>query len=617
MSSSFSRLPRYIGDTDDEHSIHLKHMIGKSNPLRSPRKAINLGRYQNSDSTTETDEQLHRQDGITRPQVEEEISMTLNGVQEDVDEKELNESYLKFINNQYDNDYVEEDDDDYVLSDDETYNETSDDEESEEWKYLDYKRGLSNGTSHIHVIESPRLKKSIDYKEQQDTSSLDKEISSIRKSTTMRSKTCLGFTIAYVTVLFVILIMMLNNKPLAVAGPEVDVAAINTRVDHLDLSLLQLQRQTESTLDRINSNIEDLIKSLPTADTEKLIYLKHGQVQLSPQFHQFLNLFLDSYSQSYINDKLKAIKQEKKLDNVDELKEYVDQTISQSIDSVAQKVEANVDKILDGLNIVNDTITTDPRQKSRSTSDKVWINSMLDFVSKGSKLVNYADYNQGSRILGFLTSDLDKHNLLQKMWYGWIIFAKGLQDHNNAIHVLLEDDISWQGGYEIGIRLSTSVIPTDILIQLENDDAKSPVHVSIGFKPYTRSGFDKLKFPKVEDSVGHNTKACKFKYIKSSQIQPGINHIKLPVRFVNYQIHGKDIYFKFSRNVRIGNIKVYGISDINAVQLQNKFKLLVDEFNVEDSVGVTESEQVSESKDASGADREEMKVYDINDDIYL
>ena len=34
-------------------------------------------------------------------------------------------------------------------------------------------------------------------------------------------------------------------------------------------------------------------------------------------------------------------------------------------------------------------------------------------------------------------------------------------------------------------------------------------------------------------------------------------------------------------------------------------------------MGVTESEQVSESKDASGADREEMKVYDINDDIYL
>ena len=72
--------------------------------------------------------------------------------------------------------------------------------------------------------------------------------------------------------------MMLNNKPLAVAGPEVDVAAINTRVDHLDLSLLQLQRQTESTLDRINSNIEDLIKSLPTADTEKLIYLKHRTI---------------------------------------------------------------------------------------------------------------------------------------------------------------------------------------------------------------------------------------------------------------------------------------------------------------------------------------------------
>lgn len=619
MSSAMPRLPRYSGDTDDDNSIHLKYMIGKSNPLKSPRKASDFTGYRNIDYTNETKHQLHHRNGTTEPNIDEEISMTLKGVQEDIDEEELNESYLKFINNHYDNDYIEEDDEDYVLSDGDTYNESYNDDESEDWDYLHYRRGLSEEPNFTSQIESPRLRKAIDYDEQEDRNNISDESPPISKPRTAYWKSCLGFTIAYVAVLSVTLLMMLNNKPQSNLTPKLDLNEWNAKINSFEQSLQELQRQMDTRLEHISSKIEGLnLEPLSARDTEKMIYLNHGQVQLSPQFHRFLNQFLDSYSQSYIDDKLKELQVDKKLDNIDELKEYVDQAISNSIDSITLKVEANVDKILDGLNIVNDTITTDPRlKKTPSTANKVWINSMLEFISKGSKLVNYADYNQGSRILGFLTSDLDNHNLFQKMWYGWVIFAKGLQDRTNAIHALLDDDLSWQGGDEIGIRLTASIIPTDILIQLDNDDENSLVYVSIGFKPYTRAGFDKLKFPKVEDSVGHNINACKFKFIKSSQIRLGINHIKMPIRFVNYQIPGKDIYLKFSRNVKIANIKVYGISDVNAAQLQDRFKLLVDEFNVDDSVGGTSTKPIIEDRGVTGEDREEMKVYDINDDIYF
>ncbi|KAG5418707.1 hypothetical protein I9W82_003425 [Candida metapsilosis] len=613
MSSAFHRVPRYSNDTDDENSIHLKQMIGKSNPLRSPRKPFDFDGYR---KTNEPDYQPDRQNGATEVDIDAEISMTLNGVQEDVDEDELNESYLKFINNQYDNDYNEDEDEDYVLSDGETYNGSLTDDEGEDWEYLDYKRNIRESPEYTQQIESPRLRKTIDFNESND-SDLTGESKSSHGSNTIRWKSYLGFAVAYVTVLFIALIIMLNGKPQATPNSKIDLRGMSTRIDDFDHSLLELQRQTETKLESINSKVESLYnKAKPIEDTEKLIYTKHGQVQVSPQFHQFLNSFLDSYSESHIDDKLKELQPEKRLQNVDELKQYVDQAISNSIDSITLKVEENVDKILDGLNIVNDTITTDPRLKNPSSKNKVWINSMLEFISKGSKLVNYADYNQGSRILGFLTSNLEKYNLFKKMWYGWIMFAEGLQDRNNAIHVLLDNDITWKGGDEIGIRLSRSIIPTDVLIQLEDESKENPVRVSIGFKPYSKAGFDALKFPKVEDSAGYNINACKFKFIKSSHIRSGINHIKMPVRFVNHQIAGKDIYFKFSRDVKITNIKVYGISDVNAVRLQDRFKLLVDEFNVDESVDGL-GEEHNKGNPQSGHDREEMKVYDINDDIYL
>ncbi|KAI5970534.1 hypothetical protein CANMA_000443 [Candida margitis] len=620
MSSAFPRLPRYSGDTDDEHSIHLKRTIGKSNPIRSPRKASDYNGYRNVD-TDGIDHQLHHRNGTKILDIDQEISMTLNGVQEDIDEEELNDSYLKFVNNQYDNDYVEDEDEDYILSDGDTYNESFNDDESEDLEYLDYKRRLSDEVpEYSHRLESPRLSKTIDHDEQQDRDTMD-DNTLTQKLRSFSWKSALIFVISYATVIIVIAIMMLNKSSKSNPSPEVNLTDVSTRIDGFDQSLQELQRQTEIKLEQISSNIETLaLKSAPAGDSEKLVYLKHGQVQVSPQFHKFLYHFLDSYSQTFFDDRVKELQPDKKLDNVDELKEYVDNAISNSIESITSQVEFNVDKILDGLNIVNDTITTDPRSRNTpSTLNKVWINSMLEFISKGSKLVNYADYNQGSRILGFLTSDLDKHNLLQKMWYGWVIFAKNLQNPNNAIHVLLDDDIFWQGGDEIGIRLSTSIIPTDILIQLENKD-ESPVQASIGFKPYTKAGFEKLKFPKVEDSLDHNINACKFKFIKTSQIRSGINHIKMPIRFVNYQIPGKDIYFKFSKDVKITNIKVYGISDINAVQLQDRFKLLVDEFNVDDTVGLSDKEPVVHDDRSSRQKvdvREEMKVYDINDDIYL
>ncbi|KAI5967801.1 hypothetical protein KGF57_000285 [Candida theae] len=616
MTSAFTKLPRFINDADDEHSIHLKQMIGKSNPIRSPIKEPEFNEHRNT-RMSEPVNQSNRRSGAAKYDVETEISMTLNGKQEDfVNEEELNESYLKFINNQYENDYNEDEDDDYVLSDEDTYNEFSNDEDSEDCEYLDYKRRLSEEPQYIPQIESPRLKKTTDHDEREDNDTADKNSIVTHSKGKVSGKSFLvWFVIAYLMVLLVTLFLMWNTKSQSTHNPKVDLGSVNTRIESFDKSLRELQRYTESQLDQINSKFQNL-KQKPAAegDTEKLIYMKHGQVQVSPHFHQFLNSFLDSYGKSFIEEKLKELQPDKRLENVDELKEYVDQAISNSIDEITLRVGENVDKILDGLNIVNDTITTDPF-KSSFSRNKVWINSMLEFVSKGSKLVNYADYNRGSRILGFLTSNLDKHNLFQKMWYGWIIFAKDLQDGNNAVHALLDDDTAWQGGDELGVRLSAAIIPTDILIQLENDDAPSPVRVSIGFKPHTKAGFDILKFPKVEDLADHNVNACKFKFIKTSQIRQGINHIKMPIQFVNQQIAGKDIYFKFSHDVKIANIKVYGVSDVNAVRLQDRFKLLVDEFNVDDKVSGldTSNEDVS----ATGQDREEVKVYDINDDLYL
>ncbi|MDC6271436.1 hypothetical protein PP707_03980, partial [Acetobacter pasteurianus] len=312
------------------------------------------------------------------------------------------------------------------------------------------------------------------------------------------------------------------------------------------------------------------------------------------------------------------------LSDFQSLKQHVDMAIEDVANTIKVDVQSSIDEIFDGITIINDTLVP-----QHATTSQIWVNSMVDLISKSSKHKNYAEFTNGARILGFLTSKSE----LEKRWFFQALLPGGasndfLTDPHNANHVILDDDIIWAGGDELGIRLSSSIIPTDILI--ECGDIPQETQVSIGFKPDSKAGFDKLRFETVASSS--NKYASKYKLLKTNKLSASsINHVKLPVRFINSQVTGRSLYFKFDKHVNILSIKVYGITDLDATNFKNRLEMLVDKFHEDETVSAVQPQQEPQQKQiqhqnqrSNKLDGNEMRdkvlleeVYDINEDLYL
>ncbi|EMG48404.1 hypothetical protein G210_1030, partial [Candida maltosa Xu316] len=579
--TGFPMVPRFKGNTDDDDSFHLHKTVGKSNPIQSVRTSRFMTTTTN---TTNTTTPINR----VNISVDDKISQILDSSKDDeidFDETHVHNSYLQYLNGDYNQTYDEDDDLDFVLSDTETYREGRDVDDDEPELDFDFDRfhekSVFNESSTNDDI--PPKSENIDKKSQKKF---------------IWKFSLLAFLGTFVITIIAYLIAT-NYYPFIDPTNFNDPSGKLRRLNQELQKTNDLQQVQQQQLLQVQREIEQLTKKLGKIQPESnVISFRNNQIQISPEFHQFLYHFIDNYHSLYIDEKLQGFE---KLKDLKELEKYVDKLISESAESIKQDVRLEIDNLFDNLTIVNNTIV-------EPNTSKVWIDSILNLISRGSTLVNYADYSCGARILGFLTKSQeksDKYNLLEKMVYGWWIFNENLTDDQyNANHVLLDDDVSWKGGEEIGIRVSNGIIPSDIIIEC---DTKQEQMVAVGFKPSTKAGFDKLEYGKIDES--QNKYISKFKKIKQVKIKSGINHIRLPIRFINMKITGKDFYFKFEHELDINSIKVYGISEINAIKYQDKLSLLVDKFN----------EAINEDPTPAPRDnhRPSVEVYDLNDDIYL
>lgn len=807
--SGFPMVPRFTNNTDDDdNSIHLKHNIGKANPLRSPTKRSRNNHnnevfsYNNNNHNSDVsiDEKIAKIILNSKTSIRENgndiIDNLPNGKynqekqqqqqdeefddddEEELDEFDTNKSYLKFLNGELqesinsneddningggglgggrggDEDY---EDDEYILSDGDTFNEELLESNLNASGYED--EYLSDGDLEF---DSDRFKEKNIFNDDDNNDNLTKELRH-RYPRTRLNKLKFGslspspsllesdeidlvnsqlsnpphnndmnwkqyIIISLVSFLMTILGYLLitgqistilpNLLPISGSFDPIKMAKLDGKLHRLDQELKnshQKQQETlfqlQSQIDQLNNKIISIIdnqqqqqqqqssrnnedKSTTTTNKkhEDIITLENNQIQISPEFHQFLYKFIDNYQNSYLDEKLQQLE---KFNDLQQLQNYVEKLISMSMESIKQDIRIDIDNILDNLTTApahnNHTVIVNPK------TNKLWINSILDLITQGtsSTSINYADYSTGARILGFLTSSSTSSSsssssshhstpsILQKMIYGWWIYKSNFyQDEYNANHVLLDDDIVWKGGDQIGIRLSTNIIPTDIILECRDNNNNLPstqtqgILLSIGFKPSTKNGFDKLsKIPLgLLNSHGQlsmtsssssslqlpnqneNKYISKFKLIKQYHIKSsngggvdGIYHIRLPIRFINLQISGKDLYFKFDKiikdnndnintidniNININNIKVYGINEINAIKYQDKFQLLIDKFidieendhNEQISTPTTTSKviEINNNEKSSSMDfmtsrnsEKYQQQYDMNDDIYL
>ncbi|CAI5759337.1 unnamed protein product [Candida verbasci] len=480
--SDFPNIPRFIDDTDSIRNS-------------SPRKSLRSSPYKHKSIDQNIKEALKQNGNI------------------DINAEYLNRSYLEYIiNSNYDEDEEEEEeeeeDDDYIASevDDESEITYLDEEEFSE----DDEPDIISPKRTVEKIETPEYDEDYEtLRQRRRKSDFDlREVGNVKEEKSKFARPVyLGF-ISFVLTILIAILYYLSQYPISIKIPDIITRDYDSQISQLNQQLANNQQMIQNLQHEMNKFNQKL-------STESAISNKNGQIQISPDFHQFLSKFIHNYQNSEIDKKLNQL-----------------------------KTELTKEK---QLKPIPEPILQPPKEES----SEYYENSRLKFISERSNFINYAPYQQGARILGFLTTKHNNTPLLNKLLYGWWYETN---DEYNANHIILNDEIEWKEGEEVGIRLNKPIIPTDILLTCSDN-----VEVKIGFKPSKKIGFDSIPYDSFEGRI-----ACKFKIISSVGLKGGINHIKLPIEFINFGIDGQDVYFRFDRVVNVGDLKVYGI-DLKSV----------------------------------------------------
>ncbi|CAH6723795.1 hypothetical protein CLIB1444_20S00914 [[Candida] jaroonii] len=376
----------------------------------------------------------------------------------------------------------------------------------------------------------------------------------------------------------------------------------DSQLDIINGKLSQLQELSQNVETFKEKIIDDIVKILPQYLP---IYMDKGKIHYVPEFNKYLYNFIESYTQE-----ANVIKWEDFLnENKQYLTQYIQKLVSEVKDPlpkhnfekyIKEKMNENNRVIYDKLNQLIDNINFNTTNVKLS-SDKIMLDNLMDIFSKGSINTNYADYKLGSRILGFLTQIPNRERSLNRKiflgWYDYLISSSPsvINLKSNANNVLIDGGDSWQCNMNkfsnekcsIGIKLSSSIILTDLLIKKVEHQSKV---VSIYLKPSTKREYEKLLQYLKEFRINFEKPTNKYlnKFIKVKEIEMDqlVNHIKLPISLVNLQIPIREVYLEFNEDIEINNIKAFGISEINAYKYSKEFESLVDHMKVDDNIEV-------------------------------
>lgn len=370
----------------------------------------------------------------------------------------------------------------------------------------------------------------------------------------------------------------LERVELAALGDNPD---LEERLNKLSDRLTSLSQMNENIQSVKKAVVDDLMKLLPQ---HVPVYMKDRKIHFTPEFQKFLYNFVDNYN------KEKNVTWDAQTDSAFRMvsKSYVESFINKQFaeknDAIWNKVNDLLDKVDFSANLASVT----------RSSNKVLLDSLLEVFAKGSVNVNYADYNLGLRILGFLTTSVKPtKSWLRKATLGWYDYltSNGITSKNqryNANNLLVDGGSHWHckaSECSFGVRLFSPVILTDIMLK---NTKPSPVanvhHVSLYVKPKNPKDVAPLKEYLEKFKVNFRPKSpnkylAKFYKIKELDVDPTqlVHHVKLPVSFINLQIPVKDIYVEISAHHPTGlyNFKAYGISEYLSYRYAEEFDALV------------------------------------------
>lgn len=393
----------------------------------------------------------------------------------------------------------------------------------------------------------------------------------------------------YISTRFDDLDRKLQAQPWSTLQSEVEQLKENVRqrnIDTTDSNLAELDEKLQKITNMYdtfegakNLLVSDFINKLP----EKVpAYIQDNKIHFAPEFHRYLLAFIDNYYQQKGNQTWSSF-----LDShLSELNAYITSALKKSNAVTREVLEETLHKrladnnqiIWEKFNGLVDTLAANSTSLNVA-ADGVMLESILDVFAKSSKSVNYADYQLGSRILGFLTSaGTESQKLLaRRVFLGWYDYLNGPSAPSNwkfnANTVLVDDGNSWHCGAHcsIGIRLFESVLLTDLVLHSNGASA-----VSIYVKPRYSKDFDKvqkhasrLRF--IRDEL-ENKYARKFIKIKEETLVGNVNHIRMPRSLVNMEVPIRDIIVEvLGDDAKVESLKAYGVKEVGARHLRQDF----------------------------------------------
>lgn len=401
-----------------------------------------------------------------------------------------------------------------------------------------------------------------------------------------------------------------------------DMEVVLSDSDKLEANLTSISHKL-SQLTRISDDIaafkEDIIGSFILALPDYVpVYIKDKKIHYLPEFQKFLHAFVDKFTSKklaspnfaeYYSQLEMFVKKQIASDmkgplstfiSRDELQRTLNERIAESNTILTTKLNAILDKVDLSGNIT--------RIDVEHATNKVMLDNLVDVVSKGSVKMNFADYKNGARILGFLTTtgrdSYKQKSLARRIFLGWYDYldSNGLRSPHKLVYdannLLVDMGTYWKcetNACSFGVRLSSPVILTDLIFKNPsqlNQDIALPTRASIYVKPSKRSQVAKLQeylnrvkpeFLRADKDNKYLTKFFKIQEV-NLKARP-VEHVKLPVSLINMKIIARDIYIEIASQegftTGLYNLKAYGITEFNSLAYAEEFDSILDNLHEE------------------------------------
>lgn len=386
--------------------------------------------------------------------------------------------------------------------------------------------------------------------------------------------------------------------------------------NNLEASIASVQEKL-TQISRISNDItsfkEDVLKSLiDELPSHVPVYIKGKKIHYLPEFQNFLQAFVERYNsktpatsnlaEHYSKLEL-MVKTHVSNDLKNALASYISRDelrslLNEKLADTSEEFAAKLNTVLDQIDLSGNTTKIDVKH----ATNKVMLDNLIDVVSKGSVKMNFADYKNGARILGFLTTTgrdtYKSKSFARRIFLGWYDYlnSNGLRSPQNlkydANNILVDSGTYWEcesNRCSVGVRLSSPIILTDLIFKnpsLPNSGVHSPTRASIYIKPSKRSQVAALEeyLNRIKPGFLRAGKVNKYltKFFKVQEVDlltRPIGHVRLPVSLINMRILVKDIYIEIASpdgSTGLYNLKAYGITEFNSLVYSEEFESILD-----------------------------------------